>query len=357
MSITNPLVRVDGLRKTYETITAVDGISFEIQQGEIFGLLGPNGAGKTTTISILAGILPPGDGRIELAGREFRSTPAMKRLLGVVPQELAIYPKLTGRENLEFFGALYALSGQALQERVDRMLTLVGLHDRGGSRAETYSGGMKRRLNLAVGLMHNPQLLLLDEPTVGVDPQSRNHIFEGVRELNRQGLTILYTSHYMEEVQALCDRVGIMDRGRLVACDTVPNLIAGQGKAIIEVGLDTPAPSPELIEQLSRVDFVSSVQPQEPTASPHRSAGIGAAGSELDATLHLDGVAPVAQADALPEDSPHCTLLVRTNQPNRTLPGLVSVLNAANVSLRSLNIKQPNLEDVFLALTGKTLRD
>jgi ABC-2 type transport system ATP-binding protein len=354
MATTNCLVRVNGLRKTYESLLAVDDVSFEIRRGEIFGLLGPNGAGKTTTISILAGILSPSAGTIQLAEREFRRTPEMKRLLGVVPQELAIYPKLTGRENLEFFGALYGLSGALLNARVDQMLTLVGLADRGGSRADTYSGGMKRRLNLAVGLMHNPQLLLLDEPTVGVDPQSRNHIFEGVRELNRQGLTILYTSHYMEEVQALCDRVGIMDRGRLIACDTVPNLIAGQGKAIIELGLDVPAPSPDLMAQLARVDFVSSIQTQEPTGAAHMpDLKMVAPGGALQGGATSNG----HHIGAEPQEQNHCVLLVRTNQPNRALPGLVSVLNAADVPLRSLNIKQPNLEDVFLALTGKTLRD
>jgi ABC-2 type transport system ATP-binding protein len=235
------------------------------------------------------------------------------------------------------------------------MLQLVGLADRGGARADTYSGGMKRRLNLAVGLMHNPQLLLLDEPTVGVDPQSRNHIFEGIRELNHRGLTILYTSHYMEEVQSLCDRVGIMDRGRLIACDTVDNLIAGQGRAIIEIGLDIPEAGPALLDRLARVDYVHSVQLPEP-APAMQSDGIDVTGGAVTARHPTDGRNGYSE-EKVSEASAHCMVLARTDQPNRALAGLVSALNAADVPLRSLNIKQPNLEDVFLTLTGKTLRD
>ena len=238
MTETEPIATVRGLRKNYDAITAVDGVSFDIMRGEVFGLLGPNGAGKTTTISILSGSLQPTEGDVHVAGFDaLHPVPAMRMAIGVVPQELSIYMKLTGRENLEFFGSLYGMHGEALKERVDGMLAMVGLTDRAGDRASDYSGGMKRRLNLAVGLMHNPQLLLLDEPTVGVDPQSRNHIFEGVRALNRQGLTVLYTSHYMEEVEALCTRVGIMDRGKLIACDTVPNLMSSQGGSVIDVGI------------------------------------------------------------------------------------------------------------------------
>lgn len=320
------MVRVERLRKSYEALVAVDDISFDIRRGEIFGLLGPNGAGKTTTISILAGILASTSGKVQLAGQDFQRTPAMKRLIGTVPQDLAIYLKLTGEENLRFFGELYGMTGTALLERVQAMLALVGLTDRGHSRADTYSGGMKRRLNLAAGLMHNPQLLLLDEPTVGVDPQSRNHIFEGVRALNREGLTILYTSHYMEEVQALCDRVGIMDRGHLIACDTVPNLIAAQGQAVIELGLGIAQPDFPLISRLESVEPVS-------------------------------GVYVFEQTEATAEAGAHSVLHIRSPQPNHALPGLVSVLNALDVPLLSLSIKQPNLEDVFLALTGKVLRD
>ena len=327
-----PIAQVRNLVKTYDSLTAVNGISFEIRQGEIFGLLGPNGAGKTTTISMLAGILPLTSGEIQVSGFDARHAGvAMKRTLGVVPQELAIYLKLTGQENLEFFGELYGLRGAALAQRVQEMLALVGLSDRAHSLADTYSGGMKRRLNLAAGLMHAPLLLLLDEPTVGVDPQSRNHIFEGVRALNQNGLTVLYTSHYMEEVEALCDRVGIMDGGNLIACDTVPNLIKGQGGAIIEVGLSGKPVSETLLQQLLRLETVKEVEriPQDAAEE----AGMEAPTTSRE-MLHL-----------------------RTEQPNHVLPPLVAALTASDLSITTLSIKQPNLEDVFLALTGKTLRD
>lgn len=326
MAENGPIAAVRGLRKTYENLTAVDGVSFEIQPGEIFGLLGPNGAGKTTTISILAGILPPTEGEVMVAGYDARrASIPMKRALGMVPQELAIYLKLSGRENLAFFGQLYGLKGDALETRIQEMLQLVGLTERADDQAANYSGGMKRRLNLAVGLMHDPQLLLLDEPTVGVDPQSRNHIFEGVRTLNRQGLTILYTSHYMEEVEALCDRVGIMDHGKLIACDTVPNLIARLGGAVIEIGIAATDQLDSVTARLGKLDLVKEVE-----------------------------AIPVSESEA---DSHAFTLRVRAEQPNRVLPGLVTTLSACDVPLLSLTIREPNLEDVFLTLTGKTLRD
>ena len=339
---TDDIVQVADLRKTYGTLTAVDGVSFAIRRGEIFGLLGPNGAGKTTTISMIAGILPMTGGDIQVSGHDARrASVPMKRTIGMVPQELAIYPKLTAQENLAFFGQLYGLSGTELAQRVTQMLTLVGLEDRAESQAETFSGGMKRRLNLAAGLMHNPQLLLLDEPTVGVDPQSRNHIFEGVRQLNRQGLTILYTSHYMEEVQALCDRVGIMDGGKLVACDTVPNLIAKLGGAIIEVEVDHAERIDAALPLLRQVEYVQGIDlAPAPTAAPNPLT---------------------APANDLVENAPgenragetRRVLRVRADRPDRALPGLVSALTQSNLPILALNIKQPNLEDVFLSLTGK----
>jgi len=332
MSAAEPIAQMNDVWKTYETTPAVEGMTLEIRRGEIFGLLGPNGAGKTTTIGMLSGILAPTKGEIRVAGHDARHAGvAMKRALGVVPQELAIYLRLTGRENLEFFGEIYGLKGAALAERVLQMLALVGLTDRADSRADTYSGGMKRRLNLAAGLMHAPQLLLLDEPTVGVDPQSRNHIFEGVRQLNRQGLTVLYTSHYMEEVEALCDRVGIMDRGKLIACDTVPNLIARLGGTVIEIGVDGEAPTEAALSTLRTLEKVDGVE-YIPTTPPE-------------------------EADTPPPDGVHGTLHVRSASPNQVLPNLISALNAASLPLMTLNIKRPNLEDVFLALTGNNLRD
>ena len=331
MNPTENIATVRNLRKLYDTLIAVDDISFEIQRGEIFGLLGPNGAGKTTTISMLAGILAPTSGEIIVDGHDAsKAGSAVKRALGVVPQELAIYPKLTGRENLAFFGELYGLGKNDLTQRTTQMLALVGLEDRAGSRAENYSGGMKRRLNLAIGLMHNPHLLLLDEPTVGVDPQSRNHIFEGVRALNQQGLTILYTSHYMEEVEALCDRVGIMDGGKLVACDTIPNLVAGLGGAVIEIGVGNVEVTEAQLQQLRGMEYAESVEfvPSSPSET---------------GTMDL---APVANL-----------LRIRARQIDKALPELIAALYEVKISLRSLNIQQPNLETVFLALTGKSLRD
>ncbi len=354
------IIGVRDLRKRYDALTAVDGVSFEIARGEIFGLLGPNGAGKTTTISMLAGILPPTEGVIALNGRETRGDdPARKRAIGVVPQELAIYPSLTGRENLEFFGHLYGLRGTDLTRRVQEMLALVGLSERAESRADTYSGGMKRRLNLAAGLMHSPQLLLLDEPTVGVDPQSRNHIFEGVRALNRQGLTVLYTSHYMEEVEALCDRVGIMDGGKLIACDTVPNLVARLGGAIIEVGLDGTSVADDVLEGLRRLENVQGVEfaPVLAPAAVEKEGEPATTGAAGRPRRERGQTAPVLDNAASGEAAVGGTLRVRADRPNLALPGVVTVLSRAELPLLSLAIKQPNLEDVFLSLTGKTLRD
>ena len=274
---------------------------------------------------MLAGLMPPDGGTIEVDGRPANdSSVATRRVIGMVPQDLAIYKKLTGRENLEFFGQLFGLTGPALSARTSAMLALVGLTDRAGSLADDYSGGMKRRLNLAAGLMHDPRLLLLDEPTVGVDPQSRNHIFEGVRELNRKGLTVLYTSHYMEEVEALCDRVGIMDDGSLIACDTVANLVAGMGGALIEIGLapsvSVPQPALEQIRKGERIRAVEVVSSGE--------------GEEAQALLRI-----------------------RADQPELALPAVIQALTDHAIPFHRLDIKQPNLEDVFLSLTGKSLRD
>src|SRR5579864_4619572 len=214
-----PLLDVRDVHKRYGSLVALDRVSFQIAEGEMFGLLGPNGAGKTTLLSIISGLLQPTSGTVRVLA------PDPRRAIGIVPQELALYLELSARENLRFFGELYGLRGTELSRRVDEVLAAVGLTDRADGRADRFSGGMKRRLNLGVALVHHPRLLLLDEPTVGVDPQSRNHIFEEIRRLNGHGMTLVYTSHYMEEVQALCGRIGIMDRGRLAACDTLPRLL------------------------------------------------------------------------------------------------------------------------------------
>ena len=218
-----------GVRKRYGTRTAVDGLSLAVRRGEIFGLLGPNGAGKTTTVGLAIGLLVPDEGTVDVAGLGSPRDPAVRARIGLAPQALALYDALTGQENVAFFGSVYGLSGARLAERVAAAIEFVGLTDRRRDRVATYSGGMKRRLNLAVALVHDPELLLLDEPTVGVDPQSRNLIFENVRHLREAGKTIVYTTHYMEEAERLCDRVGIVDNGRLLALGTVPELVAAHG--------------------------------------------------------------------------------------------------------------------------------
>jgi ABC-2 type transport system ATP-binding protein len=229
------LLEVRSLGKDYGTRAAVAAIDLDVAAGEIVGLLGPNGAGKTTTISMISGVVTPSRGTARVDGHDVRAEArAARAALGVAPQDLAIYEPLTATENLRFFGGLYGLGGALLAERIDWALGVAGLTDRAREPAEKFSGGMKRRLNLAAGLLHKPRLLILDEPTVGVDPQSRNHIFETIRALRDGGMTILYTSHYMEEVEALCDRVAIMDAGKVIAQGAVAELRERHGGANLE---------------------------------------------------------------------------------------------------------------------------
>ena len=224
--MSDPLLAITDLRKRYGKSRALDGVSFNVAAGELFGLLGPNGAGKTTLLSIVSCLLEPTGGEARILGRKASTRDReLRRLIGIVPQELAIYNELNARENLNFFGGLYGLSGTRLQNRVDEVLAAIGLTEAAGDRVEGFSGGMKRRLNLGAAIVHEPKLLLLDEPTTGVDPQSRNHVFEEVRRLAATGVGIVYTSHYIEEVQTLCTRVGIIDHGRLVACDDLSALL------------------------------------------------------------------------------------------------------------------------------------
>jgi ABC-2 type transport system ATP-binding protein len=281
------MLKLTDVRKNYGNIVAVDGLSLEIRPGEVFGLLGPNGAGKSTTVALAVGLLEPDRGRVEIAGVGVPTDAAVRAKIGVAPQALAIYEELSAEENVRFFGALNGLEGRALAERVKWALEFVGLTPRARDRAATYSGGMKRRLNLAIAVVHDPPLLLLDEPTVGVDPQSRNAIFENILALKREGRTVLYTTHYMEEAERLCDRVGIVDHGRLLALDTVPRLIAGHG-------------------------------------------GKGALVLERDGSeTRLETDDPVAEITRLARDG----------------------------GLPRFRLEQPNLETVFLNLTGRTLRD
>ena len=223
------MLSLRSVHKRFGQIHAVNDLSLKVSAGEVFGLLGPNGAGKTTTVSMTVGLIPPDEGEITINDAGSPSDPRVRQSIGVAPQTLALYDELTGRENLRFFGRIQGLAGKQLKRRVDELLDMTGLADRAGSRAGTYSGGMKRRLNLAVALVHDPDLILLDEPTAGVDPQSRNNLFEAVVQLRDRGKTIIYTTHYMEEAQRLCDRVGIIDRGRLLAMDTVDALIDTHG--------------------------------------------------------------------------------------------------------------------------------
>jgi len=223
------MIRLEGLSKKFGEREAVRSLSLDIPRGEVFGLLGPNGAGKTTTISMMIGTLPPSVGDVHIDGKSLVNDPSLRRRVGVAPQALALYEDLSARENLEFFGGLYGLRGRELNAAVDAALDMVGLRDRAGDRSKTFSGGMQRRLNLAAALVHGPDVLLLDEPTAGVDPQSRNSIIELVRSLKGRGTTIVYTTHYMEEAQKLCDRVGVMDRGSMLAVGTIDELLKAHG--------------------------------------------------------------------------------------------------------------------------------
>ncbi len=307
------MLEVRDLRKSYGSTPAVAGVSFRVEAGEMFGLLGPNGAGKSTTLSIVSGLLDADAGEVLLAGQPFRSSRRdLKHLLGIVPQDLAIYLELTARENLRFFGQLYNLSGGDLEARVDEVLAAVALSDRADDRAATFSGGMKRRLNLGAALVHRPKLLLLDEPTTGVDPQSRNHIFEEVRRLNAAGLTIVYTSHYMEEVQSLCPRVGILDHGKLIACDTVAHLLRQlPGLLRLRGARLTPA----ALRKLHELPEIESVKTS-------------------DTTVEL-----------------------ACRDVKATLLQLAPILRDEEVEMTGLEAEEPNLERVFLHLTGRALRD
>src|SRR5512136_1225447 len=233
------ILEVENLVKKYGDREVVKGVSFSVEEGEVFGLLGPNGAGKTTTISMLTGIFPPTSGTARVGGYDIvKQLDQVKRINGLVPQDLALYPTLSARANINFFGNIYGLHGKALKERVDDVLRIVALTDRANDIVDKFSGGMKRRVNIAAGLVHHPRLLFLDEPTVGVDPQSRNHIFESVLQLNRErGMSIIYTSHYIEEVETLCSRAAIVDEGRVIAMDTIKNLVAKLGGVVIYCGL------------------------------------------------------------------------------------------------------------------------
>jgi ABC-2 type transport system ATP-binding protein len=308
-----PVLNLVDLRKRYGDFEALRGISLRVDEGESFGLLGPNGAGKSTLLSILACLSDPTSGTVELFGKPLdRGDLSLRPLIGIGTQDLSIYGDMTARENLAFFGKLYGLRGTALKQRVEEVLDLTALRDKADLRAGTYSGGMKRRLNLGVAVMHRPRILFLDEPTTGVDPQSRNHIFEQVKALNAAGMTVIYTSHYMEEVQALCPRIAIVDHGKVIACDTLQGLLSLLD-ASVKIRVDRTSP-----ELLSRLGAISGVK-----VTPQAAGPIAISGGELS------------------------TILLH----------VVKVLRETNVELTALETTEPNLERVFLHLTERTLRD
>jgi ABC-2 type transport system ATP-binding protein len=313
--VSDAVLRCDGLVRRFGDLTAVDGVSFAIAPGETYGLLGPNGAGKTTTIMMATGLLDPHEGSATVCGKPIGPDAIdAKRHVGFVPQDLAIYPELTARENLRFFGRLQGLSRARLDSRVAEVLEVIGLADRAGDATKEYSGGMKRRLNIGIGLLHNPDLLMLDEPTVGVDPQSRNAILESVEALAVEGMAVLYTTHYMEEAERLCDRVGIIDHGRLQAEGT----------------------RDELVRLTGEVDHVH----------------LKGSGDLESAAAQLGGLDPV---DRIVRD--HHALDLTVRDAPTVLAAIVSAASEAGMTLTDVEVTRPDLEAVFMHLTGRALRD
>jgi len=313
--MTNPIIAIDRLSKNYGPVQAVRGISFEIRPGEFFGLLGPNGAGKTTTFGMLTGLVEPSGGKIDIDGMDLCSRPReAKRKMGIVPQGFAFYPTLDAIENLNFFGRIYGLSGPHLKARIAMVLNLVALEGKARQRVGTYSNGMKRRLNIAIGLLHQPEIVILDEPTVGIDTQSRNAILESLGNLNKAGITVLYTTHYIEEAEQLCQRVAIMDQGEIIALDTPSNLVRSFAKALIQI---------ELFETL-----------EDRLVLPLGKIGAWKWGDEKKRRLHLE-----------------------TESPEAALRFLFEWREGGKIPLKTLNLLEPSLESVFIHLTGRDLRE
>jgi ABC-2 type transport system ATP-binding protein len=308
-------IEVKNLKKSFGEFQAVAGVEFAAEQGEILSLLGPNGAGKSTTISMLSGLLAPSDGDATIMGHSIRSAPeAAKASLGVVPQDIALYPDLSARENLVFWGKMYGLRGAALKTRVDEVLDIIGLADRQKDYVGKFSGGMKRRVNIGAALLHKPQVVIMDEPTVGIDPQSRRHILDNVKELNRQGMTVLYTTHYMEESAELSRHIAIMDKGKVIAYGTHDELI-------------------KLVGGQTRIDLGLNVE------------GLNV----LETWKKVEGVTGIDTTDG------RVTVLV--DDSNRVLPRLFEAAAKVGARITSVDIQEPNLETVFLHLTGRALRD
>ncbi|MFN8401836.1 MAG: ATP-binding cassette domain-containing protein [Anaerolineales bacterium] len=311
------ILEVQNLVKHYGDFQAVKGVSFSIKEGEIFSLLGPNGAGKTTTISMLSTLYTPTSGDATIAGHSITKDPmSVRNAIGVVPQDLALYEELNARENLIFWGQMYGLSGSALKTRVEEVLSQIGLVDKAKDRVKTYSGGMKRRVNIGVGLLHKPKLLFMDEPTVGIDPQSRRAILDTVKDLNKQGMTVLYTTHYMEEAEELSNRVGIIDHGELIAIGTQKELTQQVGETetlILHIG-----------------------ENEDPEAL-------------VKAFKDINGV---LEANAMNHE-----ISVITPSAADVMAPVVTKANERGIKIHSIDIREPNLEAVFLHLTGRALRD
>ena len=309
------MLEVKSVTKKYGPLVAVNDINFRVDDGETIGLLGPNGAGKTTTVSIIAGLLSADSGEVLIEGKQVNSdTDPVKLKIGLVPQDMALYDQLTAHENLTFFAALYSLAGAKAKHAIDDVLNLVALSDRAAHKVGTFSGGMKRRLNLAAALLHDPQILLLDEPTVGVDPQSRNAIFENLEALKKRGKTLIYTTHYMEEAERLCDRIVIIDHGKVIANDTL-----------------------QALHQLLPVTNVIAV--------------------ELDVA---DGFKPeqmLALLGVKSAEMKQSTLRVGVHDLSREAPGVLRWLAENGHPFHHVSSEQPDLETVFLTLTGRSLRD
>lgn len=308
------MIQVEQLHKSFGHLRAVDGISFQVHDSELFGFLGPNGAGKTTTLSMISGLLKPDQGRVSINDIDVWQNPkAAKRILGLVPQDLALYEELTARENLNFWGSLYDISRSDLKKNIDLWLERVGLADRANEPVAKFSGGMKRRLNLAIGLIHNPKMVLLDEPTVGIDPQARNNILDIIRDIAKEGTTILFTTHHLEEAESLCDRIAIMDHGKILETGSVDELanMVGDGEIVTIKGNFTATRFQSIFQE----DHLNII-----TLSEH-SATIGLNASRLKIT------------------------------------DLFQKLYDAGVEITDLSMQKPSLESVFLKLTGRELRD